>query len=132
MKKATQREIKKAAISVTLPSFKKFEDDLRDVADQYGLRGAERNLFLSTAFADMLVRCEFAQEELADQVVPDFAMYTPEGNARVFKAIRHLKDTGRVGSAMDLLQDLANEKGTREAWDTAVREEVVRFVGSRR
>ena len=132
MKKTTRREIKQAAIRVTLPSFKKFEDDLRDVADQYGLRGTERDLFLATAFRDMLVRCEFAQEALAEKAVPDFAMYSPEGNVEVFKAIRHMEGTGRVKAAMDVLMDLANRKGTREAYDTEVRDEVYRFVAQGR
>jgi hypothetical protein len=132
MKKTTRREIKQAAIRVTLPAFKKFETELRDVAEQYGLAGADLDRFLADAYGDMLVRCEFAQEALAAKSVPDFAMYSPEGNAEVFKSIRHMEGTGRVKAAMDVLMDLANRKGTREAYDTAVRDEVYRFVAQGR
>lgn len=128
MKKATRREIKQAAIRVTLPTFKKFEDELRDVAEQYGLRGEELDLFLATALGDMAVRCEFAQETLAAAAAPSFGMFTAIGNAEVFKAIKHMEGTGRVVAAMQVLMDLANRKGTREAYDTAVRDEVYRFV----
>lgn len=132
MKKATRREIKKAAIQVTLPAFKKFQDELRDVADQYGLQGAERMTLLLAAMEDMMIRCQFEQERIAGTPAPDFGMYTAEGNAAVFQAVGHMQGTGRIKAAMAILMDLANRNGTREAYDTAVLDEVANFVSKGR